>query len=82
MALEHNNISDNVIKQLDGMGIMSRVDNDESHTAKMIRVIVEQIVRAIINDSEIRVIKSTSFGSNGGGPMTTELMGFGECDIR
>ena len=82
MALEHDKIADNIISEFTNMGIMDTVGDDESSTAKLVRRIVFYVVKAIITDSEIRVIKSTSFGSNGGGPMTSELLGFGKCDIK
>jgi hypothetical protein len=83
MALNHRNIADDIISKLDGIGINSEVNDEESQTALMIREIVKHVVNAIVKDAEVIVIKSTSTGAgNMGAPVLTNLVDPGKGIIK
>ena len=83
MSLNSKDIADTVISQLDRIGIDSKVGYDESHTAKLVRLIVNAIVNAIINDAQVIVTEVQTQGTgNMGGPVISTLAKTGKGVIK
>jgi hypothetical protein len=53
MPINSKRVGDNVVHKLKRIGIDDKVGNAESHTALMIRMIVDEILSEIINNGEI-----------------------------
>ena len=51
MPLDSRRISQRVINRLDDIGIMSRVGGNESETAQLVRLIINEIISAIHTDA-------------------------------
>jgi hypothetical protein len=66
MTLIDKSISDKVIAQLESIGIDSKVNGDDSHTANMIKIIVREIVLALKRDAEVIVQVTTPAGPGTG----------------
>lgn len=60
MALNAQSIADRVIRQLDGIGIRSKVGGRESETATMIKIIIREIVFALQAEAQIHTIVKTT----------------------
>lgn len=51
--LSSKTIAQRIIGQLEDIGIKSKVGNENSHTAKLVEIIVREIITAIQTDAEV-----------------------------
>lgn len=53
MSINSDRVANKVIKKLKSIGIDDKVGIEESHTAKMIRLIIDAILEEIVNNGEV-----------------------------
>lgn len=58
--LDSEKITQRVNRQLDRIGIDSKVNGEDSHTAELVRLIVREIVRAIKTDAVVKTFVNTA----------------------
>lgn len=56
MPISSKRVSDRIIRRLNSIGIDEKVGNSESHTAKLVRLIVDSILDEILNNGEVIII--------------------------
>ena len=64
MSLNEDKIADRIIRQLDGIGIDSKVDGDLSHTANLVKLIVSEVINAIRADAVVYTRVQTTGSAN------------------
>lgn len=73
--LDSEKITKRIIQQLDNIGISSKVGGKDSHTAELVRLIVQEIIRSIKTDAMVDTVVQTT-----GSP--TVHTGFGKGKIK
>lgn len=53
MSINHKRAADRVVRQLNSLGIDERVGDRESHTARLVRAIVEAVLEEVVNHGEV-----------------------------
>jgi CRISPR/Cas system-associated protein endoribonuclease Cas2 len=82
VAINKEKITNRILKRLPRIGIATTVGNEESQTAKMIEIIVNEIVNEIVNSGEVIVFEANSIGVGyAGTPVNSRLTGFGKGKI-
>jgi len=56
MPINPKRVSDSVIRSFNELGIDDRVGNSESHTARLVRKIVNEIMAEIINNGDVVIV--------------------------
>lgn len=83
MAIDKEKIFNNIVRKLPRLGISVKVENKDSQTVEMIKIIVDEIVNEIVRGGEVIVIRADSIGiGNMGAPVNSKLMGSGRGIIR
>lgn len=77
MALNANAISERVIRQLDDIGIDSRVGGRESETASLVRIIVGELVKALQREASVTTIVNGTCSTPSGPGVVTNATGRG-----
>ena len=71
-------ITNNIVSKLKGIGINSEYNGEPSHTAEMIRIIVEEVLKEITRNGEVHtVVNTTGVASQPGTPETQSGTGYG-----
>ena len=56
MPINSRRAADRVVNRLEAIGIDEKVSGEESHTAKLVRMIVESVLQEIISSGEVIII--------------------------
>ena len=56
MPINSRRAADKVVRKLKSIGIDDKVGSGESHTAKLIRLIVEAVLEEVVNNGEVVII--------------------------
>jgi len=56
MALNANKLTKRIVSQLDSIGIESKVGDGPSHTAELVRLIVEGVITEIITNGNVLIV--------------------------
>lgn len=57
MPINSKRVGDAVVRRLDHIGIDSKVGTSESHTAVLIRIIIDEVLKEVVNNGEV-IIKN------------------------
>ena len=56
MPINSRRAADRVVNRLESIGIDEKVSGEESHTAKLVRMIVESVLQEIVSSGEVIII--------------------------
>ena len=76
MSINADRAADRVVRRLRSIGIDDKVGRDESHTAVLVRLIIDAVLEEVVNNGEV-IIRNL--------PVTTPMgpgQGNGKADIR
>ena len=84
MAISSDAIVQRILPRVKAAGMEIEVSGRDSHTAELIKIVVEEVVREIILKGEVELLTSQGLGvGNLGAPVTTTLVtGTGKGIIR
>lgn len=74
MAINRDKIVNRIVNQMPSMGIQTKVDGDDSHTVKLVRAIVDEIINEIVSNAEIKNLSALIEGTSPSGPVTGRIV--------
>ena len=60
MSINSKRVGDSVVRKLRGIGIDDKVGNTESHTAILVRIIIDEVMKEIINNGVVMITDATA----------------------
>lgn len=77
--ISSNRITNNIVSKLNKIGINSEYNGVPSHTAEMIKLIVEEIIKEIKINGEVHtIVNTTGIANHPGTPEHQQGIGYGK----